>query len=71
MAWLVWTGTIFAVLGLLAVIYCIFAAITARRTAGDDAVLRDKLQRVVAINMAALLVSACGLMAVVIGVMLA
>ena len=71
MTWLVWTGTAFALLGLCLVIYCIVVAIRLRSAGLEDAELRQKLQRVVAINMGALLISALGLMSVVFGVMLA
>lgn len=70
MTWLVWSGTVFAIIGLAGVVYCIYAAFSAKRSGLDDSGIRDRLQRVVAINMAALLASALGLMAVVIGVML-
>ncbi|MEM1273667.1 MAG: hypothetical protein AAGF88_07620 [Pseudomonadota bacterium] len=71
MTWLVWMGTIFALIGLGIVIYCIVAAFRLRQSGLDDATMRAKLQRVVTINMAALFVSALGLMSVVLGVMLA
>lgn len=70
MTWLVWTGTVLALLGLGLVIYCIIRAIRLRGAGLDDAELRQKLQRVVAINMGALLLSALGLMSVVFAVML-
>ena len=71
MTWLVWTGTGLALLGLAIVIYCIVVAIRLRSAGLEDAELRARLQRVVAINMGALLISALGLMSVVLGVMLA
>ncbi|MBF9033450.1 hypothetical protein HKCCE2091_04300 [Rhodobacterales bacterium HKCCE2091] len=71
MTWLVWTGTILALIGLCGVILCIVLAVRAKRAGLDDAELRARLQRVVVLNMGALLVSALGLMAVVMGVILA
>ena len=71
MTWLVWTGTALALVGLAIVIYCIVVAIRLRSAGLEDAELRQKLQRVVTINMGALLISALGLMSVVMGVMLA
>ena len=71
MTWLVLTGTGLALLGLAIVIYCIVAAIRLRAAGLDDATLKQKLQRIVAINMGALAISALGLMSVVFGVMLA
>lgn len=71
MEWLIWIGTALAVMGLLALGYCIVAAISAKRAGLPDADLRVRLQRIVAINMGALLISVLGLMSVVIGVFLA
>lgn len=71
MEWLIWIGTALAVMGLLALGYCIVAAISAKRAGLSDADLRVRLQRIVAINMGALLISVLGLMSVVIGVFLA
>ncbi|MEM9755370.1 MAG: hypothetical protein AAF914_05220 [Pseudomonadota bacterium] len=71
MTWLVWTGTVLALLGLAIVLYCIVAALRARRAGLGDDDLRARLQRIVVINMAGLGVSALGLMGVVLGVLLA
>lgn len=70
MEWLVWTGTVLALIGLVALGYCIIAAVSAKRAGLPDAELRSRLQRVVAINMGALLISVLGLMSVVIGIFL-
>lgn len=71
MTWLVIVGTALAVIGLLALGYCIFAAIAAKRAGLPDPELRARLQRIVGLNMGALLVSVLGLMSVVMGVFLA
>jgi len=71
MTWLVWTGTSLTLIGLGLVIFCIIKAIRLRASGLEDAELRQRLQRVVTINMGALLISALGLMSVVMGVMLA
>lgn len=70
MEWLVWTGTALALIGLATVVYCIVAAVRARRAKLPDAALRARLQRIVAINMGALLVSVLGLMTIVMAVVL-
>ena len=70
MAALVYIGTGLALLGILVLLYCVWAASAAKRAGLPDEVLRAKLQRVVVINMVALLVSALGLMSVMIGVFL-
>ncbi len=71
MTWLVITGTVLAVAGLLGLGWCIVAAVAAKRAGLPDAELRARLQRIVSINMGALLVSVLGLMSVVVGVFLA
>lgn len=71
MTWMVWIGTVLAVAGLLALGYCIVAAISAKRAGLPDPELRSRLARIVSINMGALLLSALGLMSVVIGVFMA
>jgi hypothetical protein len=70
MEWLVWTGTALALVGLVVLGYCIFAAIAAKRAGLPDDAMRARLQRIVVINMGALLISVLGLMSVVIGVVL-
>jgi hypothetical protein len=67
---LVYVGTVMALAGLLALGYCIYAAISAKRAGLPDPELRARLQRIVTINMAALLVSVLGLMSIVLGVFL-
>jgi hypothetical protein len=67
---LVYIGTALALAGLLALAWCIWAAVSAKRAGLPDADLRARLQRIVTINMGALLVSVLGLMTVVLGVFL-
>ncbi len=71
MEWLVWIGTGLTLIGLGFLAYCIFAAMAAKRAGLLEAELRAKLQRIVVINMGALLLSALGLMSVVVGIFLA
>lgn len=68
---LVWAGTALAVAGLIALGYCIVAAISAKRAGLPDPELRSRLARIVSINVGALLMSVLGLMSVVVGVFLA
>lgn len=70
MSWLVWAGTALAVTGLATLGYCIVAAISAKRAGLPDPELRARLQRIVSINMGALLISVLGLMSVVVGVLM-
>ncbi|MEM6825171.1 MAG: hypothetical protein AAF566_08660 [Pseudomonadota bacterium] len=70
MEWLIWIGTGFTGLGIMGLAWCIVKAVSARRQETDDAQLKARLQKVVALNLGALGVSAIGLMMVVLGVML-
>ncbi|MBF9046886.1 hypothetical protein LSUCC0031_07150 [Rhodobacterales bacterium LSUCC0031] len=67
---LVYLGTGLALMGILVLMYCVWAAVTAKRAGLSDDVLRARLQRIVMINMIALLISVLGLMSVIIGVFL-
>lgn len=67
---LVYVGTALALIGMLTLGYCIWAALSAKRAGLEDAALRARLQRIVTINMGALLVSVLGLISVVMGVFL-
>ena len=67
MDWLVIAG---AGLTLLGIVGCIVVAMRARRAGLDDDALRARLQKVVALNLGALAVSALGLMAVIVGLFL-
>lgn len=70
MVWLVWIGAGLTAAGLVLIGYCIGAALRVRRSDLPDDQMRARLQRVVFINMGALLLSALGLMSVVLGVFL-
>lgn len=67
---LIWAGAALTVAGLLGLGYCILRATRAKRSRLDDAAMRAELQRVVAINLAAVGVSALGLASVVAGILL-
>jgi hypothetical protein len=56
--------------GLAGLGYCVLRAMRARRAGLDDTAMRAELQRVVAINMGAMGVSALGLAMVVVGILL-
>lgn len=68
---LIWIGTGCTLLGLLGLGWCIVLAMRARRQETDDARLKSRLQKVVALNLGALAISALGLMMVIMGVFLA
>jgi hypothetical protein len=70
MAMLIWIGAAVTVAGLALLLWCIMAVATARGAALPDAELRAKLQRAIVLNLGALLISAIGLMMVVVGIVL-
>ena len=67
---LIWIGSALALAGVAGLVWCILLALRARRSGLEDAAMRSALQRVVVLNLAALGVSALGLMCVVMGVVL-
>jgi hypothetical protein len=67
---LIWLGAAVTVAGVGCLFWCVRLALKARREAVDDADMRRRLQRVVTLNLAALGISALGLMLVVTGVLL-
>ena len=67
---LIWIGSILSILGLIGLLWCITTVIKAKKLADSDEELRTSLQKVVPLNMAALFLSAIGLMLVILGIML-
>lgn len=67
---LVWIGAALALAGVAGLVWCILLALRARRSGMADDAMRAALQHVVVLNMAALGVSALGLMCVVAGIIL-
>lgn len=70
MPFLIPIGAALSLAGGAGLIWCIVRAVQARRAGLADADLRARLQRLVAVNLGALGVSALGLMLVVIGILL-
>jgi len=70
MAILIWLGAAVSLTGLVGLVWCILQIVKARRSGLDEGEMRQRLQRAVAQNMAALGLSALGLMMVVIGITL-
>lgn len=68
---LIWIGAALALAGVAGLVWCILLALRARRSGMEDEAMRAALQRVVVLNLAALGVSALGLMCVVAGIILA
>ena len=67
---LIWIGSIVSLLGLVGLLWCIKTVLRAKKAAVSDEELRVSLQKVVPFNMAALFLSAIGLMLVILGIML-
>ena len=67
---LIWIGSILSLLGLVGLLWCIRTVLRAKKAAVSDEELRMSLQKVVPYNMAALFLSAIGLMLVILGIML-
>ena len=67
---LIWIGSILSLLGLVGLFWCIKTVLRAKKAAVSDEELRMSLQKVVPCNMAALFLSAIGLMLVILGIML-
>ena len=67
---LIWIGSILSLLGLVGLLWCIKTVLRAKKAAVSDEELRMSLQKVAPFNMAALFLSAIGLMLVILGIML-
>lgn len=67
---LILIGSILSILGLVGLFWCIKTVLTAKKNATSDEQLRDSIQKIVPLNMAALFLSAIGLMIVVLGIIL-
>ena len=67
---LIWIGALVTLVGLAGLIWCILKVQRARKQGLDDAALKAELQKVVALNLGALFLSAIGLMIVVVGILL-
>jgi hypothetical protein len=70
MEYLIWGGAALSMLGVIGLIWCILLALQAKRSGLPDDQMKARLQKVVALNLGALAISAIGLMAVVIGIIL-
>lgn len=70
MDYLIWCGAAVSLIGVIGILYCIYLAVKAKRANLPDDEMRARLQKVVILNMAALLFSMVGLMMVVAGIVL-
>lgn len=70
MEWLIWIGAALTMIGVLGLVWCIILAMKAKNSGLSDAEIKLRLQKVIALNLGALLISGLGLMSVVVGVIL-
>jgi hypothetical protein len=66
----IWIGAALSVVGLIGIVYSIFAVARAKRAGLSDEELRARITKVLPVNLGALFISVIGLMAVIVGVML-
>jgi hypothetical protein len=66
----IWTGSALTLGGVALLVYCIIMVARAKTAGLDDATLRQRLQRAVVWNMAALALSGLGLIVVITGLAL-
>ena len=67
---LVWSGAALAVIGMAGVLYSMVAVARAKRQNLTDEEMRDRIRKMVPINLGSLFIAMIGLMMVVVGVML-
>ena len=67
---LIWIGAAITLAGLAGLVWCIATVAKAKRAGLSDDALRQRLQKVVALNRGALGLSTIGLMMVIIGIFL-
>ena len=70
MGWMILAGAALTLLGVIGLLWCVIAALRARRAALPEEEMRARLQKLVAVNFAALGISAIGLALVVVGILL-
>ena len=70
MGWLIWAGAAVTLAGVAVLVWCIRTVTVARRAGLEEDALRARLQKVVAVNLAGLGISAIGLGLVVTGLLL-
>ncbi len=70
MDWVIWIGAALTMAGVAGLVWCILLAMRAHKSGLPDDQMKAALQKVVALNLGALMVSALGLIAVVVGVIL-
>ncbi len=68
--WLIWAGVGATLAGVAGLAWCVIDVARAKRARLDDADLRRRVQRAIAVNLGAVAVSALGLGLVILGLVL-
>ena len=67
---LVWIGAAITLAGFAGILYTLFSLVRLKRAGLDDTALRDRMSRLLPVNLGVLLASVLGLMLVVLGLLL-
>ena len=67
---MIWIGTALTLAGVALLGYCILVVARARKKGGTQEEIKARMQKVVALNLVALMISAMGLAAVTVGIFL-
>lgn len=70
MSWLIWGGALLSVLGLCGILWSIVTVWRAKKANLRDEEMRERIRKVMPVNMGALFVSVIGLMSVIMGISL-
>jgi len=70
MGWMVSVGTVLSVVGLVGILYSALLVSRARKQGLEDEALRDRLTKLLPLNIGSLLLAILGLMCVIVGVIL-
>jgi hypothetical protein len=70
MDYVIWLGAALSMIGILGLLWCVVLALQARKSGLPDDQMKARLQHIVALNLGALAISALGLMAVIMGIIL-
>lgn len=70
MEWLIWSGAVVSLIGLIGLMLSIVKVARARKAGLDDEALRVAVQQVMPLNLGSLFLSVIGLMMVIVGIFL-
>ncbi|MGH1369468.1 MAG: hypothetical protein ACRBCL_12720 [Maritimibacter sp.] len=71
MEWLIIVGAVLSIIGLIGLLMSALRVVKAKRAGLSDEALKDAVQKAMVLNMGALMLSAFGLVMVIVGVILA